>query len=76
MRFPFMNNKDGKILQPVFSDVMELQKFAQGKQFRMIKLPFAKLPGAMLPNAEFFVINPLGFNLALNKDQMEKLTNA
>ena len=76
MRFPFMKNKDGKILQPVFSDVMELQKFAQGKQFRMIKLPFAKLPGAMLPNAEFFVINPLGFNLALNKDQMEKLTNA
>lgn len=74
MRFPFMKDKNGKILQPVFTDVMEVQKFSQGKQMRLIKLPFAKLKGVMLPNAEFFVVNPLGFNLVLNKDQMEKLT--
>ena len=74
VRFPFMKDKNGKVMQPVFSDIMELQKFSQGKQLRMIKVPFVKLPGVMIPNAECFVFNPLGINLTLNKEQMEKLT--
>ena len=36
---PYLKNKDGKILQPVFSDVMEYEKFARGKKLRIAKIP-------------------------------------
>ena len=72
VNIPYLKNKEGKILQPVFSDVLEYEKFAKGKKLRIAKLPFAKLSDVMIPQAEFLVINPLGFNLLLNKDQLKK----
>lgn len=73
VNIPYLKNKDGKILQPVFSDVMEYEKFARGKKMRIAKLPFAKLPDIMIPQAEAMVINPMGFNLLLNKEQLKKI---
>ena len=73
VNIPYLKNKEGKILQPVFSDVMEYEKFAKGKKMRIAKLPFAKLPEIMIPQAEAMVINPLGFNLLLNKEQLKKI---
>lgn len=73
VNIPYLKNKEGKILQPVFSDVLEYEKFAKGKKLRIAKLPFAKLSDVMIPQAEFLVINPLGFNLLLNKDQLKKI---
>lgn len=70
---PYLKNKDGKILQPVFSDVMEFEKFAKGKKLRVIKLPFEKLPGILTEQAEAVVVNPMGFNLPLNRDQMKRI---
>lgn len=70
---PFLKNKDGKIFQPVFTDVMELEKFTKGKKMRILKVPFKELQKMMLPNAEGYAINPAGFNLALLKNQMEKI---
>lgn len=32
-----------------------------------------KLPGLMIPQASAYVVNPLGFNLILNKEQVEKI---
>lgn len=73
VNIPYLKNKEGKILQPVFSDVLEYEKFAKGKKLRIAKLPFAKLSDVMIPQAEFLVINPLGFNLLLNRDQLKKI---
>ena len=74
MRFPIMKNeKTGKTMQPAFTDILELQKFAQGKKLQMLKLPFAKLMEALVPNVDSYAINPLGFNLVLTKEQLEKL---
>lgn len=73
VNIPYLKNKEGKILQPVFSDVLEYEKFAKGKKLRIAKIPFAKLSDVMIPQAEFLVINPLGFNLLLNKDQLKKI---
>lgn len=73
VNIPYLKNKEGKILQPVFSDVLEYEKFAKGKKLRIAKIPFAKLSDIMIPQAEFLVINPLGFNLLLNKDQLKKI---
>ncbi len=71
---PYLKDKNGKILQPVFSDVMEFEKFGRGKKLRLVKLPFAKLPEIMIEQAEAIAVNPMGFNLILNKEQMKMIT--
>ena len=65
--------KKGKILQPVFSDVLEFEKFAKGKRLRIAKVPFDKLPNVLIEQAEALVVNPMGFNLVLNRDQLKKI---
>lgn len=73
INIPYLKNKEGKILQPVFTDVMEYEKFAKGKKLRIVKVTFDKLPGLMIQQAENYVINPMGFNLILSKEQITKI---
>lgn len=73
IQIPYLKDKQDHILQPAFSDVMEFEKFARGKKLRIAKVPFAKLPGLLMEQATAFVINPMGFNLVLNKEQMTKI---
>lgn len=75
VNLPYLKTKKDEILHPVFSDVMEMEKFARGKKFRVVKLPFDKLPGVMMEQAQAFVFNPMGFNLVLNKEQINKILN-
>ena len=72
-QIPYLKNKEGKILQPVFSDVLEYEKFARGKKLRIAKIPFVKLADIMIQQAEALVINPMGFNLILNREQLKKI---
>lgn len=73
VNIPYLKDKEGKILQPVFTDAMEFEKFAKGKKLRLMKVPFDKLPGLMMQQTENYVINPMGFNLILSKDQLNKI---
>lgn len=73
INIPYLKSKEGKVLQPVFTDVMEYEKFARGKKLKMVKVPFAKLPELMIQQAENYVINPMGFNLILSKEQITKI---
>ena len=73
LHIPYLKNKEDKILQPVFTDVMEFEKFGRGKNLRVAKVTMDKLPSLMIPQANAYVINPLGFNLILNKEQVEKI---
>ena len=52
---------------------MEFDKFARGKKLRAAKVPFAKLPGLIINQAKAFVINPMGFNLILDRVQLGKI---
>lgn len=70
---PYLKNKKDEILQPAFTDVMEYEKFAKGKKLRVAKVPFAKLKDLLMEQATAFVINPMGFNLTLNKEQLTKI---
>ena len=58
---------------PKQDDVMEFDKFARGKKLRAAKVPFAKLPGLIINQAKAFVINPMGFNLILDRVQLGKI---
>lgn len=73
VNIPYLKNKNEEILQPVFSDVMEFEKFARGKKLRVAKVPFDKLPELMIQQASAYVVNPMGFNLVLNKEQLTKI---
>lgn len=73
IHIPYLKNKEGKILQPVFTDVMELEKFGRGKKLRVAKVTMDKLPGLMVPQAEAYVVNPLGINLILTREQVTKI---
>ena len=64
---------EDKIMQPVFTDVMEFEKFGRGKNLRVAKVTIDKLPSLMIPQANAYVVNPMGFNLVLNKEQIEKI---
>ena len=52
VNIPYLKNKQGDILQPAFTDVMEFDKFARGKKLRAAKVPFAKLPGLIINQAK------------------------
>ena len=73
VNIPYLKNKQGDILQPAFTDVMEFEKFGRGKNLRVAKVTIDKLPSLMIPQANAYVINPLGINLVLNKEQIEKI---
>lgn len=73
VNIPYLKNKEGDVLQPAFTDVMEFDKFARGKKLRAAKVPFAKLPGLIIKQAKGFVINPMGFNLILDRVQLGKI---
>ena len=67
INIPYLKNKKEEILQPVFTDVMELEKL------RIAKVPFAKLPELLIDKAMAYAVNPLGFNLVLNREQLNKI---
>ena len=73
VNIPYLKTKDDKILQPVFTDVMEFEKFAKGKKMRVAKVPFAKLLDLMIEQAHAYVINPQGFNLVLDREQLKRI---
>ena len=56
-----------------FSDIMEFEKFAKGKKLRAARVPFAKLPDVLIPQAKAMVVNPMGINLILDKEQLNKI---
>ena len=73
INIPYLKNKEEQILQPVFSDVIEMGKFTRGKKLRIAKIPFVKLPEVLMEKAYAFTFNPMGVNLVLTKDQMTRI---
>jgi hypothetical protein len=71
----FIQTKDKKLFQPLFSDVMELARFGGQKQpnIRVVRIPFVKLKELMHAQATGVTFNPGGFNLTLTKEQILKL---
>lgn len=73
LNIPYVQNKKGEKFQPIFTDTMELDKFARGKKFNLIRVKFQDLPRYLIAESQGYAVNPLGFNLPLSKEQMSKL---
>ena len=73
VNIPYLKDKEGKILQPVFSDVLEFEKFAKGKRLRIAKVPFDKLPNVLIEQAEALVVNPMDLTLFSTEISSKKI---
>lgn len=72
---PILKQKDGKIFQPIFTDIYEMKKFqmfSKGAVFKTGVVPAAKLPEVLAPGAAGVAVNPLGINLPLQIERKEK----
>lgn len=71
-RAPVLKQKDGTVFQPVFTDLIEYQKFARDQKMKMMALPADKIPRILAPEAKGIVINPLGVNVQLQVNRPQK----
>lgn len=64
-QLPILKQKDGSVYQPIFTDMLEVQRFMRGKKFKTAAVPASKIPDVMIKDAKGVVINPLGVNVQL-----------
>ena len=69
---PILKQKDGSIYQPLFTDMLEFQKFARGEKMKMAVIPAAKIPEILVGEAKEVVINPFGVNVQLQVAKRKK----
>ncbi len=72
---PLVKMKDGQTFQPVFTDIMEFQKFNKGGAFRPLVIGADKVPKLLESGANGVVLNVLGVNLPLTMKRQEQKTN-
>lgn len=64
-QIPILKQKDGSMFQPVFTDILELNKFTRGKKMKLSAVTAEKIAQSLFPEAKGVVINPLGANVQL-----------
>ena len=69
---PILKQKEGAIYQPLFTDMLEFQKFARGEKMKMAVIPAAKIPEILVGEAKGVVINPFGVNVQLQVAKRKK----
>ena len=60
---PLVKLKSGDIFQPIFTDVIEFQRFNREKKFRPVVVDALKLAQVLPEEAKGIVLNPLGVNM-------------
>lgn len=72
-RLPILKNKNGDMLQPLFTDPNELAKFDREKKLKALAMPFANLTKVLIKDSKGFLLNPAGFHIAMPKELVEGL---
>ena len=70
---PLLKDKKDDTYQPVFTDIMEFQKFNRENRFRTAVIPAEKIPDLLAPETKGVTINPMTVNLQLQIRKKEKL---
>ncbi|MCI9500430.1 MAG: SseB family protein [Hungatella sp.] len=78
IQIPYLKNQQGEIMQPVFSDMWEFQKFSSNyaSKLRVASVSFAGLLPSLIKDARGYVLNPAGVNLVLLRDKLEQLAKS
>ena len=73
-QIPYLKHQNGDLFFPVFTDIWEFQKYAQGKGARRsIQMPFTQLDKFEGKQAKAYMLNPMGFSIPLTKEMIPKL---
>ena len=64
-QIPILKQKDGSLYQPVFTDVLEFQKFTKGRPVRSAVVPGEMIAELLMEDVKGVVLNPLGVNVQL-----------
>jgi len=68
-----MKIKNGEVMVPIFSDVLEYGRFKKDQELKAAVTDFEKLAGMPLPDeVKGFVLNPGGVGLVLTKEYLQK----
>ncbi|MDO4297234.1 MAG: SseB family protein [Lachnospiraceae bacterium] len=73
-RLPILKNKNGDVLQPLFTDPVELAKFNRENKFKALAMPFSNLSKLVIKDSKGFLLNPGGFHIVMPKALLEGLT--
>lgn len=73
-RLPILKNKNGDVLQPLFTDPVELAKFNRENKFKALAMPFGNLSKLVIKDSKGFLLNPGGFHIVMPKALLEGLT--
>lgn len=63
---PLVKMKDEKTYQPIFTDILEFQKFNRDNKFRPVVVEAIKIPDVLASEAEGIILNIMGVNLPLS----------
>lgn len=76
IQIPYLKNPAGEILQPIFSDLWEFQKFSKnyGPKMQLGVTPFKGLLPSLIKDAKGYILNPAGVNLILLREKLEVLS--
>lgn len=74
-RLPILKNKNGDVMQPIFTDPTELAKFNKENKFKALTMPFDNLSKIIVGESKGFMLNPVGFHIAMPKVLLDGLAN-
>lgn len=69
---PLLKMPQGDKFQPIFTDILEFEKFNRDKSLRPVVVPANKIPDVLAAEASGVVINPLGVNLPMKVERRKK----
>ena len=69
---PLVKLKSGDIFQPIFTDVIEFQRFNRDKKFKPVVVDAVKIAQVLPNEAKGIVLNPLGVNMPLTVQKVKK----
>lgn len=77
VKIPLVRTKDNRSYQPIYTDFGEFRRFnSKNKQpvkLNLLPVTYDKLPGMLIRESRGFVFNPGGFNLVLEREQIEQM---
>lgn len=73
-RLPILKNKNDEVMQPLFTDPLELAKFNREQKFKALAMPFSGLKKIMIKDSKGFLLNPGGFHLVMPAALLDGLT--
>lgn len=73
IRFPYLKDGNDQVIQPIFSDGAELQKFVKDKPMQVRQVKFTELEEFLTKDSTGYTLNPYGVNVLLRKEHIKEL---